>query len=367
MMIIISFCIYSCEDESNTLIPEPTVQLDSERFNWKNIEIPSEVHALFGSNPWMSDTDEVFIVQTSINKLFHYKGGNYNFIEFQSNIELNDIKGLSSTEGYLFGVKHLEKDIPCIFKWNGSTFIELPVNVQSETKFRSINAPSFVRNRNEMWISARGANWKFDGYNLTAFPLPDSDGYTEGFCEKNNKLKCYYEINDSAHLYSKVFEFEGNSWNLVYQMIQNNGYINNGAYYYFYCIGNSILMLSHSQLCENLYEFDDNNSLSLILSIQNSLPIKGYGIFYPICGIPPNNIIFYGYSQYLQLAGYDRIGHWNGMKFSIENSSFFDNGLNFATGIMPDSNHCCLLWDTGGQFRRVDLLFGTRKNFNKLK
>jgi hypothetical protein len=367
--IIISIGIYACKDESNIIIPTPSVQLDSARYDWKNILIPNEVGAYLSSNPWMPDTDEVFIIPEQKNKVFHYKSGYYNFIEFPSGVELNDIKGLSPTEGYLFGMKQEEgKNIPYFYRWNGNSFFRIPVNICSDKIFKPEREPAIVRNSNEMWLSSPGVNWKFDGYNLIAYPLPDTNAYSWGFYDKYNKLKCYYFIssydtvlNSSQVHYetTKILEFDGNDWNIIFQLKQKAEHELTLPYYYFYQIRNTMLILIHNIASDNLYEWNQNNSLNFIKSYPRGLlPEIGFDPHFPIIGNPPNDIIFYG------IALNSSIGHWNGTRFSLENTSLTNRDINFARGTMLDSNYC-LLWDAGIQFRQVFLLFSKRKNLTK--
>jgi len=335
------------------------MQLDSPRFNWTTVEIP-EYATRYCSAPWMSDTDEVFFVASESNNIFHYKSGNYNYIEFPSNRTFYDIKGLSPTEGYLFGATYKEGLFtPYFQKWDGHSFNTIPVNITSEKLFRPRINSTFLRNRNEMWLSSPGVAWKFDGYNMIPYTLPDSAGFPLGFFDKYNRLKCYYFIRndqDTTETYT-ICEFNGQSWNAVYEHTQSYSYYYSYPYYGFYIIGNSMMILATEGGQNDLYELTGNNTLNLL---QSFLFTNQYlTLYYPLGGNPPNDILFFAHVPN-NLATI--MVHWNGEKYSLENPLSFDVFyLQFGN---YSNNFWCVIWDNGSPIPYHNLLMiGRRKNF----
>ena len=365
--IIISISIYACNEEKNNPIQPPPSgeQIDSSRFDWKEIEIPYDAGWFQAPEPWMADTDEVFIIPDNKTQVFHFKSGNYSFIDFPSNVELVDISGLGPTEGYLFGIINKEGiSSPYFQKWDGNSFRNIPVNVISDKKFIPHGVhPALVRNSNEMWISsAKGINWKFDGYNLTPYTLPDSSITPVGFYDKNNRLKFLYHYHNFVDTTetAKVFEFDGQNWIIVYERTHSIIYPEQLPIYYYFLIGNSLIVNVIDATTYKLYELNENNTLSFIhTSTYNSSNII-FDISNPIAGYPPDNLLCYSVAPLLMNT---QIAHWNGTRVSAERPYFtvgFNDIVNLkGTTLNPD--YFCLHWTTHPLFHKSYLYFGKRK------
>ncbi len=373
--IIISIGIYACNKETdNPIQPQPSgEQIDSSRFDWKQVEIPYSPSWFESPEPWMSDTDEVFLIPDNKTQVFHYKSGNYSYIDFPSNVELTDIRGISAKEGYLFGRINKEGiSSPYFQKWDGNTFHSIPVNVISDKKFIPNGLhPTFVRNSNEMWISsAKGINWKFDGYNLTPYTLPDSIVTPGGFYYKNNRLKFlyYYDNFVDTTETAKVCEFDGQNWNIVYERTYSIIYPPEIPWYNYYIIGNSLLIQVVNPTTYELYELNENNTLSFIHTTIRAGSNIIFDIQNPIAGYPPDNLLCYSIAPLLQNT---QIAHWNGVRVSAErpffNTSNYNNEICNLNGTTLNSDYFCLHWTTHPIFHKSYLYFGKRKNIKNLK
>jgi len=305
VLCILMLAIFSCNKDNPVVPHDEGLQPDSPRFNWQVTRMPYFGGGEFCYSLWSPDTNEVFMCSI-INYLVHFKDGQFSTINYGPNIRMFFIDGLSPTEGYIIGSEHKNGiDIPHIERWNGSSFMNVPINYNFDKDFHVSNI--LIKSSTEMWFSSpKGIMHKFDGYNLTQYYLPDTMMWGEGLLyDESNRLRyltTYFDgAIDTLHR-NYVYEFNGTTWSKVYEDItplftRVYGTFNNIIFAYSYPT--------------SLYKLN-NNVLSIALNV-------GYSNF-ALQDVPSfagkSLSDFMGFAYYSN--GYSFF-HWNGQKWSYEN------------------------------------------------
>lgn len=319
----------SCSNE-NPIQPDDSTQLDTARFNWQvtrmNYFTGGEMCASF----WSPDTNEVFMCSWN-NYLVHYKDGLFSEIYYGANIEMFDICGISPTEGYIVGSENLNgKKIPHIERWNGNSFVNIPINYSFDKDFTVSDI--LIKNSNEMWFSARkGLIHKFDGYNLTQYYLSDTISWSNGLLyDENNRLRYlteYFNTGiDTLHR-NNVYEFDGQVWSKVYQDItpvstRIYGIFNNLIYAY------SLT----GDMSSIIYKLNNN-----VLTPEIIIKIKN-GSIDLLAGNSLNNIIGFGST----INNPQTFFHWNGQKWSNENVGNEGSTFDLYRKMINDNYFCAI-------------------------
>jgi hypothetical protein len=155
--------LHSCKDNPIT----PSEDFAPSRFYWRSIDIQGTGF----SGAWATDTNKIFLLNYYNKSLYVVSNGiisNYYVGEYY----LNEIKGLSNNEVYLFGTGISDQKLT-IIKWNGGGFeyypsgIKVTGNNSSRVKGCSINS-------NDIWILSQNGIIKYNGTNLINYPYNDS-------------------------------------------------------------------------------------------------------------------------------------------------------------------------------------------------
>jgi len=337
MVIITGMIVYSCSNDT-PVTSGSNPDFDTARFNWQSIEMNGSSLGQGIWSLWSPDTSEIFMC-TKPNSLLHYKNGQFSEIQYGPNIMMTSIDGISPTEGYIIGIERLpDKDIPHIEKWNGSSFINVPVNYSFQERF--VVSRTIVKSPTEMWISSTKGNiYKFDGVNLTRYTIQDTTTSPGSFIyDENNRLRyltTFMDQNLDSMERDCVYEFNGNEWTKVYQDITPAlsiyyDVINTGVYAFKYPM--SIFKL-------------DNNVLKPVYSASDFFILN-------VSGSSFNNIMSFGGTQ-------NRVSflNWNGNRWSFENTVFeYYTTVNFKQMINED--YFCSVVTSG---YKMFLLRGFRK------
>ncbi len=301
------FCIsfFSCSKDDNPIIPpvDTTYHFDSARFNYTDYNLNYGYGFLSGA--WVADTNEFFIVHALDNFLIHYKNGVYENITFSDGSRMSHIGGFSKNEGYLFSVVYANgTSYPNIKKWNGSSFITIPNSQTFPKGFRITTA--YYKSPTEMWLACIGQVIKFDGANLTSYPIEDSLMISKDiFYDSQNRLRLwsyYFNKETDSTFKNYIYEYRGNYFEKIYQL-NTNLYLDETV---LSVIGNFF----GGYNTDHISEFQD-------------------GIFIPRVStkfLAKNNMTGNSF-QDLFMAGqyvnyttnqFGNIFHWNGTKWSIE-------------------------------------------------
>ncbi len=165
-LIILTFLFSSCSDD-NPVKTAPVSEFDSARFNWR----AENVYYRGFAGIWAQDTGNIFLLNNYNRSLYKVSGGNTS-IFYAGDYYLNDIKGLSNSEVYLFGSGLYDNKLT-IIKWNGAGFETHVSNVivnPSNTRFIWGCAVS----SNEIWTCSQFGICKFDGQKITNYAYGDS-------------------------------------------------------------------------------------------------------------------------------------------------------------------------------------------------
>jgi hypothetical protein len=199
-----------------------------------------------------------------------------------------------------------------------------------------------------MWFSGiNGIIYKFDGYNLTQYYIPDTLMSSRGFLyDENNHLRYLTEyINTSIDTLERyyVYEFYGQSWSKVYQDI----FPASTRYYGFF--NNSIYAYSITGDFSSIIYKLNNNVLTpeLIIKINN-------GSMNLLAGNSFNNIMGFGAT----INNPQTFFHWNGQKWSNENVGNEGSTFNLWRKMINDNYFCAI---KGGLFTPGYLYRGYRK------
>lgn len=292
LILIIFSSLFSCKDNPVDNNNSDYVY-DPPRFDWQVTMLPEGewIYSL-----WSPDTNEVFMCSW-YNYLLHFKDGQITQINYGTNIKMYSIDGISKTEGYVIGSEKINgKYIPHIERWNGSAFTNVPVNYSFNNDFSVSHI--LVKSSTEIWISSpKGLIYKFDGYNLTQYQLPDTLMISiDILIYENNRIQNLTVDFDSIITNDRhyVYEFDGNSWMKVYEEKGDKyyGVINNMIYAYNYP--------------DIIYKLQNNILIPKIYTPNNS------GIS-DIAGNSFENIMGFGLAM-----GKSTFFHWNGQKWSDE-------------------------------------------------
>jgi hypothetical protein len=338
---LLAILLTSCSEE-NPVTTEPI--FDEPRFEWQVTRMPGFTNGEWCYSFWSPDTNEVFMCSIN-NYLLHYKDGSFNRIDYGANIGMFSIDGISKTEGYIVGAEIINgKYVPHIEKWNGSTFVNMPVNYSFNDNFTVSHI--FVKSSSEIWISGpKGRIYKFDGYNLKHFLQADTMMFSEGILyDENNKLRhltTYFGSGDTVDKWF-VYEFDGSNWNKVYQ---DNVYPKDTK---FYGIMNNIIFAKD---VKTIYKLNNNIIIPAININTNIMVVKA------VYGTTFNNLMGLGVT-----SGRQTFFHYNGQKWSDENIGMY-LPVDYINGEMVNENYFCGL--TSGLINESYLFRAFKKNKDK--
>jgi hypothetical protein len=322
MILLIIFILltnYSC---NNNPINSGSVeyQFDSSRYRWEFNDIYSIGDPLY---QWAPDTGEVFIPDCGYNQLIHFKNNQMSYISFGDDVRIGWMSGFSKNEGYLLCVK-IENNLrkPLLKKWDGNSFSDISIIYDSTRYYNP--GPVLFKSPNEIWIAETRTIEKFDGIKLNYYNKDETDTLispTNLFYDEFNKLKyltTYFNLSIDSLQKDRIFEFNGTSWNKVYEDIHP---VFSRVYY---ILGKDVCAFDGT----NFFKLK-GNSLELITSYpqnENSL------IFGNFNGSSVNDFLVFGYRDYKE-----KIFHWNGKKWSIEVNTQF----NMTKITKPSDNFYC--------------------------
>ena len=327
--ILFLILIDSCTDKENPVAPsDEPYQYDSARYNWK-------VDTLYGqgfyAGLWAKDTNDIFITNVFNNRLYRIQNGIKSFIQYPEDTFLGAVTGDELNNGYIVALKLVDSLYQPVFQYyNGNTFVEIP-NPQNLEKNFFFNAV-FIKNKNEMWIGSDGYESgfivKFDGINLTSYPLEDSRTKTlKFFYDENNNLKLLASIHhlDTDKTEFVIYEFTGSQWIKIYSDLNSMRPLN-------YNILNKYVSAVNEY---SIFELVDSSLIPRIVlnPIGSNFSMGGYSF---------NNIIFPSPIRIQNRVS--SLFHWNGGKWSLELSGYFTDPLTEVFMINEDF-YCVVSYD----------------------
>lgn len=286
LVLIIFSSLFSCKDnpvDNNN----SDYAYDSPRFDWQVTILPGEwIYSI-----WSPDTNEIFMASWN-NRLLHFKDGQINYINYGPNIRMFSIDGLNKNEGYMAGSEVINgKYKPHIEKWNGSSFMNVPVSYNFNDDF--FVSHLLVKSSNEIWISSpKGLIYNFDGSFLTQFRLPDTAiSSLDIINAENNRIRNISIRFDSIYY---IYEYDGNNWTIIHENIGDiyYGALNQMIYAYHY---------------PNIIFKFENNIITPKVNIPDNTGIGA------IAGNSFENIFGFG-----GVKGKLSFIHWNGQRWSNE-------------------------------------------------
>lgn len=327
VLLLLIVLMYSCNSENP--VDSEYYNFDMPRFDWKMTEIPGISNGDFCTSIWSLDTNEVFLCNLSGNRIFHFKDGQINQINFGSNIRISRITGLSKNEAYALGVEIVNgKYKPHLEKWNGNSFVNIPLIYNSDDDF----SPSqiYVKNSNEIWISSsKGLIYKFNGSNLIKYQQTDTLMLSMGIIyDEENQLRhltAYFTPDTSVKWY--IYDFDGNDWSKKYED-------ESIRYWRFYGIfKNSIY--AHSE--NTIYKIQDNTLIPKVKTTKTLLT-------YDVQGNKFENIM-----SFAERETGKGFYHWNGVKWSSENVKNVGHSSYFLSKMVNDEYYCAINTDSDGR------------------
>lgn len=210
------FSFYSCSDDSVT---PPADDFDPPRFNWR----AESIYYYGFAGMWAMDTSKIFLLNHYNRNLYIVSGGNTT-MQYIGGYYLNEIKGLSNNEVYIFATGF--DGYMTLIKWNGAGFEYYPTDI-----FVTGFGLNFVRgctvNSNEIWILSWSGICKFDGSKMTDYSYEDSLLNPplipeDLFLSNENKVQ-YMAIRfiDTAYTQQALFEFRDTGFVRIYNDIRS--------------------------------------------------------------------------------------------------------------------------------------------------
>jgi len=203
--------LHSCKDDPLSPVQD---DFDPPRFNWRTVEIPRR----FGfADIWAMDTSRIFLLNHDNRSLYIYSGGRTDVYNV-GNYYLNEIKGLSNSEVYIFGTQ-IGGNMT-IIKWNGAGF-----EYYSTTIHVFGSGVYYVRggvvSSNEVWIASQDGISMFDGVSMTNYFYEDSLMIPNFiFRSIDNKIQYIAERwADTSYIQESLFEFRDTGFVRVFNYI----------------------------------------------------------------------------------------------------------------------------------------------------
>jgi hypothetical protein len=207
-ILLILLLASSCSDDS--IKPQPEVNFDQPRFNWRIIEIPGNGFA----GIWARDTNNIYLANNYDKTFYHVSNGNINIYNV-GNYGINEIEGVSGNEIYLFGAVPSPDNTLTLIKWNGASFEYYPtgINVTYGYTIRGCIVSS-----NEIWIASEGGISKFDGVNIINYSYENPLLYLKDlFLSSDNKVQYISERRFSeSTVQQSLYEFRNSGFVRVY-------------------------------------------------------------------------------------------------------------------------------------------------------
>jgi hypothetical protein len=227
---------------------------------------------------------------------------------------------------------------PYFAKWNGSNFINIPVNYTYHKDFSLGRA--LMISKDEIWLAGTGVVHKFDGYNFIHYPLADTISGTHALIkDEDNKIKVLTGWWNSAldsMAYTRLYEFTGNEFIKVWEDTYPVG--TKG----FHQMENIIYVAAATGPSYNMGIFQlKNNTLNLVFVNQ------------PYIGFIPGSFGGSSLTNDLMAFGFENkvgpnIFHFNGNKWSKENIPF--NNHDRLVKKFNDNYYCAFCYDSYGAY-----------------
>jgi len=313
-LIILTFLFSSCSDD-NPVKTTPVSEFDSARFNWRTEDI--YYHGFAGI--WAQDTANIFLLNHANHSLYKVSGGISSIFNV-GDYYLNDIKGLSNSEVYLFGTG-LNDNKLIIIKWNGAGF-EPHI---SDIVVSSANA-NWVRgcviNSNEVWVCSQNGICKFDGINMTNYSYDDTLLIPlDLFLSYNNKVQYIGEQwVDTSYIKESLFEFQYTGFVKTYSHIADP--FPNGSYVFLEQVGGYKYGVEFNEpvglpwsVC--IYNFS-GDGFSQDFCFNNKIESNWHAIPKSIVGNSLQNFILLTYTDRSIFESRVGIVNWDGIKPSKE-------------------------------------------------
>ncbi len=340
LVVLCSIFVVSCsEDNSVTPPPVEPYHYDSARFNWK-------VDTLFGqgfyAGLWAKDTNDIFITNVFTNRLYRIQNSVKSYIQYPVNTYLGLVTGDEMNNGYVVATKLVGSIYqPFLQKFEGNIFVEIsnPQNLERNFFFNAV----MIKNPNEMWFGADGFIVKFDGTNLTSYPLEDSTTkILKFFYDENSKFKIlcslYHPELFGGRTEFLIYEFTENKWERIYGDLENPRPLR------YYIINKDVAAVNGNII----FKLTDN----VLIPTLNVVP-KFFQ--FPCNGQSFNDIIIAANDQLSDC--YASLFHWNGNRWSFELCGYW---VDPSTEIylIKEYLYYCISYDQNG---RTYLMRGLKK------
>src|SRR4030095_4909484 len=211
--ILTLFILFGCKEDP---VKPKTVEFDSPRFNWDSVMVPPGGYA----GIWAMETSKVFLLHFDNKALLIESGGNVSSYPF-GNYKLNDIKGISNFEVYLFGISDYPDNKLTILKWNGTGFEYYDTEILVYTGLNS-DIKGLCVSSNEIWILSRQGIVKFDGINMHRYSYGDTLLKPKDiFLSDENKVQYIAERWDSQKIQDCLYEFRDTGFVKIFDHTEN--------------------------------------------------------------------------------------------------------------------------------------------------
>lgn len=341
VFIFILFAFSACSDDPVTT-QEP--EFDPPRFEWK-------VDTLNGyiADIWAENQNNVFLAGT-FGKWIYYNGQIYQYINYDNDFGAYTITGLDRFNVYFGGIDFSTLR-PMLKKWNGTAFENTIVNDTSNGGSGIISL--LANSSGEIWMgSSNGRVYMYNGISLNTYYFDSLMAVGPFMKDISNNLYFTGGIvyvnppNDSAKSY--IYKFNGNSWDLIYYKFVNNK--TTDTLLNIHNIGSDIAGVNYN----GIRRFNGTD-------FQKIIEPNGFSIYPRFYGNSFSDILCPGTQD-----GYIfKIHHWNGLKWSNENTSV---GINLLTLFGAFDSYYCASYDYS--FEKTFLYIGKPLNqgrFNMLK
>ena len=305
--IICILVLYGCNKDENPVKPQSPsgYSFDSTSYDWRCDTIIADAFY----PPFIADTTNIFF-REMYGSFIYYNGKNYHYF-YPSNIFPLALGGYDINNIYIGGnlqIGNTNNYIMKIQKWTGSGFNEMPTVDTSFNTFNSIGN-IYCRALNEIWLgTVKGSLYKFDGHASYQRYLIDTN-------YKFDFLTTFYETNNSFYVFGyrfkdvytidtlKIFQYENDNWNVVYQ----KKIFNQTEEIFNYQVISGQLYALHR---DGLYEFEGNDFIKVFNIDEFSCDF----------GLQGSSLDEFGVEGYNRPNDpqYTNFYHWNGTKWSFE-------------------------------------------------
>jgi len=328
---IIIFSLFAFSACSDDPVTPQQPEFDPPRFEWRSMEISGERYA----GMWALDTNIIFMINHNEKTLVKIENGN--LISYPvGDYLLNDIKGLSNNEIYLFGTEPLN-GILTIIKWNGGGFEYFQTDI-AVTDDHWLYVRGCVVNSNEIWICCQNGIAKFDGAKFINYSYENPELVPNSLIYyPENKVQYIYSRWESDSLWHTGFyEFVDTAFVKKIEIV-GNPYITNNFTFLHHVGGNKLgiqdFYVPFSICIQNFNGFSFSNYFCYGKEIISS----GRSETGVVSGINQENFIFLATAENFIFEPTSRLGilHWDGNKVSKEiGVAPFSSPFNYTSHIL---------------------------------